>query len=145
MSIPFNVGSVTIKAKFAPVMDAMTGHPTPGDPSIKTLSYPFLFANSVASFRIKLTSFPEFSSAIPNSAWSIGPQRVSERNQRPLTAGSKSIAFASQKCMQTPHPSQAMGSTPNVIAARPFPGPLHEIASKRHNSSHLPHPVHGSD
>ena len=47
-------------------------------------------------------------------AWTIGPQRVSETNHCPQTAGSNAIAPSAQKSTHTPHPSQAIVSTPFI-------------------------------
>jgi hypothetical protein len=51
------------------------------------------------------------------------------------------MACSGQKWEQTPQPSQASGSTRNVRGTRPLPGPSKKMASKRHNSSHLPQAV----
>ena len=116
------VGSTTNRARLAPVSEAITGHPIPGEPSQSTSSRFCRAATCPAVRRSCVTSLPEFSAATPNWAWTIGPQRVSDTNHSPQTAGSNSIAFSAQKSKHTPQPSQAIVSTRKVLApavARP--------------------------
>ncbi|EKD37990.1 MAG: hypothetical protein ACD_75C00910G0004 [uncultured bacterium] len=115
-------------------MAAITGQPMPGGPSV-IISCKSLFSASVrASRRTRLTSLPEFSSAIPRRAWTIGPNRASETYHSPHLCTGKSMACSGQRSTQTPHPSQAIGSTTNSP----------EIAPNRQSSRHLPHAVQAS-
>ena len=94
---PDTEGSVTISTASAPPMEAITGQPTPGGPSVSMRSRFFASASFWASFRTRVTSFPEFSSAMPSRAWTMGPNRVSEINHSPQVSIGKSIASSGQK------------------------------------------------
>ena len=108
----------------------------PGEPSTMMRSRSSSSAILLAWLRTRVTSFPEFSSAIPSRAWTIGPYRVPETNHSPLIASSKTIASSGQFQTQTPHPSQSTGS---IEKAAPS-----VIASKRQTSLHWPQAVHWS-
>src|SRR4030043_328967 len=129
--IPERVGSVIAKTRFTPVNEAVTGHPMPGGPSINMRSRFFSFAISTAFFRTTVTSFPEFSSPIPNRAWTKGPYGVSEINQSPEKATSMVIAFSGQICEQKQHPSH------EIVLTTPL-----SIALKRQTLVQRPHRVH---
>ena len=58
---PDIVGSVTSMVYFTPVIDAITGHPIPGGPSIKINSEFCFCATFFASFLTVETNFPELS------------------------------------------------------------------------------------
>ncbi len=119
----------------------MTGHPIPGGPSTIVRSKLRFLASFLASPRTMLTSLPEFSSAIPSLAWTMGPRRVSETNHSPLSAGANSIAFSVQNQTHTPQPSQLIGATRKVFEIRSSGGPSLWMASKRQTSLHLPQAV----
>jgi hypothetical protein len=108
---PETVGSTTITRAVAPPMAAITGQPMPGGPSVRIMSHCRSSANCRASLRTRLTSLPEFSSAIPRRAWTMGPKRVSEMYHSPQRCTGKSMAATGQKSTQTPQPSHRMRST----------------------------------
>ena len=118
----------------------MTGQPIPGDPSISTDFSPRSLATSRAWARTALTSFPEFSAAMPSFACTIGPKRVSETIHSPQTCSSKSIASAGQKRTHTPQPSHAVGET--TYSTLSLLCSIRCMASKRHSLAHSPHAVH---
>jgi len=70
------VGSVTTSAKDAPAKEAITGQPIPGGPSVIIELLFSDLAISLALFLTRVTSLPEFSSAIPRRAWTSGPYGV---------------------------------------------------------------------
>ena len=94
---PETVGSVTMSTPLAPPREAITGQPTPGGPSVKIRSRWFFSASFLASCRTKVTSLPEFSSAMPNRAWTMGPNRVCEMLHSPQVFRGKSTAPSGQK------------------------------------------------
>ncbi len=100
------VGSVTTRQASAPVREAMTGQPTPGEPSTRTSWAPSASAAAAAALRTLVTSLPEFSSPMPRSAWAMVPKRVRERYCTPQVRGTIRMAPASQTNSQTPQPSQ---------------------------------------
>jgi len=63
--------------------DDITGQPMPGGPSVRIRSASVLAASWAASFLTTVTSLPEFSSAMPKRACTMGPNRVSEINHSP--------------------------------------------------------------
>ncbi len=95
----------------APVIEAITGQPMPGEPSPISNSRRFATETALPSRRTSDTSFPLFSCAMPRRACTMGPCSVSDTNHSPLIVLFISIAPSGQTMAQTPHPSQEMGFT----------------------------------
>jgi len=137
------VGSLTSSTRCAPVIEAMTGQPIPGDPSTRSSWRFSAIATARASRRTRDTSLPLFSSATPSRAWTMGPWRVFDRNHAPLADGTKPTALAGQVSTQTPHPSQDTVSTSKTETAQSSSsdGPM---ALNRQCSAQMPQAVHAS-
>ena len=107
-SSPDLVGSVTISAISVSVIDAITEHPIPGEPSRITM---LLFSvKRFAFFLSSVTSFPDPSLPIPIIALDMIPLSVFVIKVSAVFSSTNLIAFCGHTKVQAPHPSQLNGS-----------------------------------
>ena len=115
---PDMVGSVTMGASEAPVMEAMTGQAIPGGPS--TISHGLLIPRpACAPASDRRHQLPNFQ---PYCQLRIlmGPKRDSETNHSPHTRSGKSIACTGHPRTHTPHPSQESESIAKAFLNEPW-------------------------
>ena len=128
-SSPDVVGSVTISVASDPVIDAITAHPIPGEPSI-IVNLSSLF-NFLAFFLRSVTNFPEPSLPTSISALEINPLSNFVIKVSAVFSSSNFIAFCGHINVHVPHPSHKKGSILKF-----------SMASNLQTVLHFPHSIH---